>query len=186
MRWLIERVFLEGAGESAAAMDDGAAIPFGDRWLIVTTDSHVIQPITFPGGDIGRLAVSGTVNDLAMMGATEPLGLTCGIVLEEGFELEVLRALQRSMRESVRRGRHDHRHRRHEGDGTRRGGRRGRQHDRRRASPTVSSATAACSRATAFSSPARSATTAWPSCRCATSSNSNDGLQIRRRAVERA
>ena len=58
-------------------MDDGAALWLGDRWLVVTTDSHVVHPIFFPGGDIGRLAVSGTVNDLAMMGATEVLGLTC-------------------------------------------------------------------------------------------------------------
>ena len=57
-----------------AAMDDGAALRVGDRWLVVTTDSHVIHPVFFPGGDIGRLAVSGTVNDLAMMGATEVLG----------------------------------------------------------------------------------------------------------------
>ncbi len=51
----------------------------------------------FPGGDIGRLAVCGTVNDLAMMGATDPLGLTCGIVLEEGFPIEELRRLRESM-----------------------------------------------------------------------------------------
>ena len=57
MRRLIERVFLEGATGIAADMDDGAAIPIGDEWLIVTTDSHVIQPIVFPGGDIGRLSV---------------------------------------------------------------------------------------------------------------------------------
>ena len=48
-------------------MDDGAAIPIEGGWLVVTTDSHVIQPIVFPGGDIGRLAVAGTVNDLAMV-----------------------------------------------------------------------------------------------------------------------
>jgi hydrogenase expression/formation protein HypE len=98
MRWLIEQVFLNGADKAVSAMDDGAAIPFGDEWLIVTTDSHVIQPIFFPGGDIGRLAISGTVNDLAMMGATEPLALTCGIVLEEGFALDDLRNIQQSMR----------------------------------------------------------------------------------------
>lgn len=98
MRRLIERVFLNGATGAAAAMDDGAAIPIGDQWLIVTTDSHVIQPIEFPGGDIGRLGVAGTVNDLAMMGATEPLGLTCGIVIEEGFPIETLERLQASMR----------------------------------------------------------------------------------------
>jgi hydrogenase expression/formation protein HypE len=102
MRKLIERVFLDGVQGGAADMDDGAAIPIGDQWLIVTTDSHVIQPIVFPGGDIGRLAIAGTVNDLAMMGATEPLGLTCGIVLEEGFAIEELERLQASMRETCR------------------------------------------------------------------------------------
>jgi hydrogenase expression/formation protein HypE len=83
-------------------MDDGAAIPLGDGWLIMTTDSHVIQPIVFPGGDIGRLAVCGTVNDLAMMGATEPLGLTCGLVVEEGFPLDDLRRIRASMADACR------------------------------------------------------------------------------------
>jgi hydrogenase expression/formation protein HypE len=98
MRRLIEDVFLRGAGPIAAAMDDGAVIPMaGGASIVVTTDSHVIQPLVFPGGDIGRLAVAGTVNDLAMMGATEPLGLTCGIVIEEGFPIEQLAALHASM-----------------------------------------------------------------------------------------
>lgn len=97
MRRLIEDVFLRGAEPGAAAMDDGAAIAIAGGWLIVSTDSHVIQPIVFPGGDIGRLAVAGTVNDLAMMGATEPLGLTCGVILEEGFPIEMLVRLQQSM-----------------------------------------------------------------------------------------
>jgi hydrogenase expression/formation protein HypE len=97
MRALIENVLVDRASAIAAAMDDGAAIPVGDRWLIVSTDSHVIQPICFPGGDIGRLSVCGTVNDLAMMGATEPLGLTCGLVVEEGFSIARLQELRRSM-----------------------------------------------------------------------------------------
>jgi len=97
MRRLIEQVFLRNAGAVAAAMDDGAAIPIEGGWLVVTTDSHVIQPIVFPGGDIGRLAVAGTVNDLAMMGATEPLGLTCGVILEEGFAVDDLAAIQASI-----------------------------------------------------------------------------------------
>jgi hydrogenase expression/formation protein HypE len=91
MRALIEQVCLAGLGDATvdgiglAAMDDGAAIRVGHRWLVMTTDSHVVHPIFFPGGDIGRLAVSGTVNDLAMMGATEVTGLTCAIIIEEGF-----------------------------------------------------------------------------------------------------
>jgi hydrogenase expression/formation protein HypE len=103
MRALIEKLFVrefaampfEGVG--LAAMDDGAAIPIGDEWLIVTTDSHVIHPIFFPGGDIGRISISGTVNDLAMMGGTRILGITCGIILEEGFSLEQLERIQRSL-----------------------------------------------------------------------------------------
>ena len=98
MRRLIERVFLHDVTGPAADMDDGAVIPIGDQWLVVTTDSHVIHPLVFPGGDIGRLSVAGTVNDLAMMGATEPLGLTCGAIVEEGFPIEELIRLQESMR----------------------------------------------------------------------------------------
>ena len=81
-----------------AAMDDGAALRIGDRWLVMTTDSHVVQPLFFPGGDIGRLAVSGTVNDLAMMGATDVLALTCAVIIEEGFSRADLSRIQRSMR----------------------------------------------------------------------------------------
>lgn len=103
MRALIEGVFLEGLGGPVdgiglAALDDGAAIRVGDQWLVVTTDSHVVQPVFFPGGDIGRLAVCGTVNDLAMMGATEPLGLTNAVVIEEGFPRADLERIRDSMR----------------------------------------------------------------------------------------
>ena len=108
MRALIEEVFvrdlppLSVPGRGLEAMDDGAALWLGDRWLVVTTDSHVVQPIFFPGGDIGRLAVSGTVNDLAVMGATEVLGLTCAVVLEEGFPREELERIQASVRGACR------------------------------------------------------------------------------------
>ncbi len=106
MRALIQEVLLEGVTPGdwigADQMDDGAAIRIGDAWLVITTDSHVVQPAFFPGGDIGRLAVCGTVNDLAMMGATEPLGLTCGVVLEEGFPREALERVHASMRDACR------------------------------------------------------------------------------------
>jgi hydrogenase expression/formation protein HypE len=104
MRALIGATFVDGAwdppgGVGLSAMDDGAALPLGDgRFLVLTTDSHVVSPLFFPGGDIGRLAVCGTVNDLAMMGATEVLGLTCAVVVEEGFERALLRRVQESMR----------------------------------------------------------------------------------------
>ncbi len=108
MRLLIEDTLAAGFVDMAvdgiglSAMDDGAALRIGDRWLVVTTDSHVVQPIFFPGGDIGRLAVSGTVTDLAMMGATEPLGLTSAIIIEEGFRRADLERIQRSMLETCR------------------------------------------------------------------------------------
>jgi hydrogenase expression/formation protein HypE len=105
MRSLIRQVFVDGmtrepiAGDvDLAAMDDGAAIRMGDRWLVITTDSHVVHPVFFPGGDIGRLAVSGTVNDLAMMGATDVLALTCAVIVEDGFSRQELVRIQHSIR----------------------------------------------------------------------------------------
>ena len=105
MRALIQDVFHDGLltadapGEiTLRAMDDGAALRLGNRWLVMTNDSHVVQPLFFPGGDIGRLAVSGTVNDLAMMGATEVFALTCAVIIEEGFGRAELARIQQSMR----------------------------------------------------------------------------------------
>lgn len=70
--------------------DDAASIPLGDgRRLVFTTDASTVSPIEFPGGDIGKLAVCGTINDLAVMGA-EPLGLAVAFILEEGFPKERL------------------------------------------------------------------------------------------------
>ena len=109
MRRLIEDVLTDGLTDTLQpgdiglnAMDDGAAIRIGDRWLVMTTDSHVVHPIFFPGGDIGRLAISGTVNDLSMMGATDVLGLTCAVVLEEGFARADLVRVQQSLRGTAR------------------------------------------------------------------------------------
>jgi len=107
MRTLVEDTLARGFPAAVdvvglEAMDDGAAIPLADGWLVVTTDSHVVHPWEFPGGDIGRLSISGTVNDLAMMGATEPLGLTSAIVVEEGFALTDLERVQASMAEACR------------------------------------------------------------------------------------
>jgi hydrogenase expression/formation protein HypE len=105
MRALVEQIFAAGFGDipggiGLPAMDDGAAIPLAGGYLVITTDAHVVQPIMFPGGDIGRLAVCGTVNDLAMMGATEPLGLACAAILEEGFARADLERIWTSIRDA--------------------------------------------------------------------------------------
>jgi len=111
MRRLIEESFLRAFATDpelppgvlgVSAMDDGGAVRVGNEWLVMTTDSHVIQPLFFPGGDIGRLAIAGTVNDLAMMGATDVLGLTCGVILEDGFPRADLERVLVSMRQACR------------------------------------------------------------------------------------
>ena len=95
---LIRRTFLPAlAGPALAAGDDAGRVelPDGSR-LAISTDSHVVWPLFFPGGDIGRLAVCGTVNDVAMLGA-RPLYLTAGFILEEGLELALLERVVASM-----------------------------------------------------------------------------------------
>lgn len=82
---------------SLADLDDSAVI----NGLAFSTDSYTVRPIFFPGGNIGRLAVSGTVNDLSVMGA-KPLVLSSGMVVEEGFEMEDLRKIVESMREVLK------------------------------------------------------------------------------------
>jgi hydrogenase expression/formation protein HypE len=103
MRGLIERVLQPAFGNTRAdAGEDQARLPLadlaahGDR-LAFTTDTYVVDPLFFPGADIGALAVAGTVNDLAVGGA-QPLYLSCGLVLEEGLPLEVLQRVADSMR----------------------------------------------------------------------------------------
>jgi hydrogenase expression/formation protein HypE len=81
-------------------LDDAAVLNINGQRLALTTDSHVVSPLFFPGGDIGRLAVCGTVNDLAMVGA-KPIALTCGFVVEEGLSFEILQRVVKSMRESA-------------------------------------------------------------------------------------
>jgi hydrogenase expression/formation protein HypE len=88
-------------GIGLESLDDGAAIPLAQGgYLVLTTDTHVVKPIFFPGGDIGRLSISGTVNDLAMMGAA-PLALTSAIVMEDGFAISDLRRIVVSMDEAT-------------------------------------------------------------------------------------
>ena len=66
--------------------NDGALLDFGSKKLVFTTDSFVVNPIFFAGGDIGKIAACGSINDIAMMGA-KPLYLSCALIIEEGFEL---------------------------------------------------------------------------------------------------
>ncbi len=82
--------------EDAATFELSELASHGDR-LAYTTDSFVVTPLIFPGADIGRIAVCGTVNDLATRGA-KPLFLTCGLIIEEGLSIETVRTVLRSMR----------------------------------------------------------------------------------------
>ncbi|MBV9455423.1 MAG: hydrogenase expression/formation protein HypE [Rubrobacter sp.] len=87
---LIEGLLLPALDNPALApLSDAALLPFGDAQFALTTDSFVVRPLVFPGGSIGELAVNGTVNDLAVSGAT-PLGLSVALIIEEGLETEVL------------------------------------------------------------------------------------------------
>jgi hydrogenase expression/formation protein HypE len=95
---LLKRLFLPELGKAAPrALDDSAVLTVDGQRLALTTDSHVVAPLFFPGGDIGRLAVCGTVNDLAMAGA-RPIALTCGFVIEEGLSFDILQRVVQSMR----------------------------------------------------------------------------------------
>ncbi|MBR2189445.1 MAG: hydrogenase expression/formation protein HypE [Eubacterium sp.] len=98
---LIRDIFADAfSNEILNQMEDSAVVP-GSARIAVTTDSFVVTPLIFRGGDIGRLAVCGTVNDLLMRGAV-PQYLTCGFILEEGLPAETLRVIVRSMAETAR------------------------------------------------------------------------------------
>ena len=101
MHKLLESLFLPAfANPLSAVQHDGAVFAVNGARLAFTTDSFVVHPLFFPGGDIGSLAVNGTVNDLAMCGA-KPLYLSAGFILEEGLPLETLRAVVESMRQAA-------------------------------------------------------------------------------------
>src|SRR5512137_1986368 len=89
-----------GSGAGLDEFDDGATLPLDLGELVVSSDAHTVDPLFFPGGDIGKLSVCGAVNDLAMMGA-EPIALTDTIVVEEGFPIDDLRRVIRSMNEAL-------------------------------------------------------------------------------------
>jgi len=100
MAALIEQVFLARYGPAGFRGDDSARLSLGGREVAFTTDAFVVSPIFFPGGDIGGLAVSGTVNDLLTAGA-RPLALSVSFILEEGLPLATLDRLARSMQETA-------------------------------------------------------------------------------------
>nr|WP_302579133.1 hydrogenase expression/formation protein HypE [Methanobrevibacter arboriphilus] len=81
------------------ALDDGATIPLEDYEVVVTTDGHTINPLFFPGGDIGRISAAGTINDVAVMGA-KPLAITNAMIIKEGFSIEDLDKIIKSMDET--------------------------------------------------------------------------------------
>ena len=106
MQELIEKVILgnleltsvEG-GVGLRELDDGGTVPLGDREIIFTIDGHTVKPIFFPGGDIGKLAVCGAVNDIAVMGG-EPVALSLSLIIPEGFPIDKLDRIMKSINET--------------------------------------------------------------------------------------
>jgi hydrogenase expression/formation protein HypE len=107
MRGLIEGMLLPSfrgeveASNASEAPHDSAVVEIGGQRVAFTTDSFVVSPLFFPGGDIGKLAVCGTVNDLAMAGA-RPLFLSCALILEEGTPLDDLQRVVNSMQAAAK------------------------------------------------------------------------------------
>lgn len=98
---LIKNLFLPGFNnEMLSLLGDSSILEVNGTRLAFTTDSYVVKPLFFPGGDIGRLAVSGTVNDLAVVGA-RPVCLSAGFIIEEGFEMFLLEKVVNSMKETA-------------------------------------------------------------------------------------
>ena len=98
---LIEQIFLKHfRNDELSELSDSAILSMEKGRIAFATDSHVIQPIFYPGGNIGKLAVAGTVNDLAVSGAI-PKYLSCGFIIEEGFEIEELEKIVISMAETA-------------------------------------------------------------------------------------
>jgi hydrogenase expression/formation protein HypE len=93
---LIENLFLPAFGSAGGVSRDSAVLTVLGGRIALTTDSYVVNPLFFPGGNIGDLAVNGTINDLACSGA-QPLALTAGFIIEEGLELDVLGNIAQTM-----------------------------------------------------------------------------------------
>lgn len=98
---LIEKIFLPAfKNDKLNALHDGVLLHIPTNQIVFTTDSYVVQPVFFPGGDIGKLAVTGTLNDLAMCGA-RPYYLSCGFIIEEGFLQSDLKQIVESMKKEA-------------------------------------------------------------------------------------
>lgn len=98
---LIDEIFVKAFDNKVLTEMEDSAVVEGSGRIAMTTDSFVVTPIEFPGGDIGRLCVCGTVNDLLMRGAT-PKYLTCGFIIQEGADTEVLQRIVKSMAATAR------------------------------------------------------------------------------------
>jgi len=98
---LVKQLFLPNFNNSVLSLlGDSALLQLNGMKLAFTTDSYVVKPLFFPGGDIGKLAVSGTINDLAVVGA-RPMFLSAGFIIEEGLEMSLLEKVVHSMKETA-------------------------------------------------------------------------------------
>ncbi len=98
---IIKEVFLKNfSNKILKELEDSAVLDFGSTKLAFTTDSYVVNPLFFPGGDIGKIAVCGTVNDLSVKGA-RPYAISCAFIIEEGFPLTDLKKIVVSMKKAA-------------------------------------------------------------------------------------
>ncbi len=106
MQRLLEEVIIPSFSRRHAGdigldeMDDGATLRIDGNELVVCTDAHTVQPLFFPGGNIGKLTACGTINDIAVMGA-RPIAMTNTIIVEEGFEIDTLKVILRSLNDVI-------------------------------------------------------------------------------------
>lgn len=132
---LIEKIFYPAfQNKWLEQAHDGATLNLPSARIAITTDSFVVDPLFFPGGNIGDLAINGTVNDLLCCGAT-PLYLSAGFILEEGLPIETLKQIVQTMRKAAGKSGCLYRHRRHQGRRTRQMRQDFHQHDRSRDRP---------------------------------------------------
>jgi hydrogenase expression/formation protein HypE len=99
---LISEVFLPSfRNDLLERLEDSAVVDLGDKKICFTTDSYVVDPIFFPGGNIGSMAVHGTINDLSVCGGI-PLIMSAGFILEEGFPIDDLKQITHAMAEAAK------------------------------------------------------------------------------------